>query len=149
VAKHAALPTTRSRRRGAPKSPQSDPGVAPSPPRAPRGLTRAQAAARRALWAEPVARYWAPADDAFVVRLVRLREMLDEQGTEAPLGAYAAVLALERVLYLTPAARRERLKLAVAEPPPTPSSNGRSSTSSSSSSSRRLSARERERLLRG
>ena len=46
------------------------------------------------LWAEPVARYWAPSDDVFVVRLVRLRENLDELGPDAPLGMYAAVLAL-------------------------------------------------------
>ena len=100
------------------------------------------------LWAEPVARYWAPSDDVFVVRLVRLRENLDELAGDAPLGMYAAVLALERTLYLTPRERRERLKLAVADPPPAPA-NGARPTSSSTGSARPASAKERERLLRG
>ena len=101
------------------------------------------------LWAEPIARYWSPSDDVFVVRLVRLREQLDELGGEAPLGMYAAVLALERTLYLTPQARRERLRLAPADPAPPTSPNGASSSSSSTRSPRRATARERERLLRG
>ena len=97
-----------------------------------------------------MARYWAPSDDVFVVRLVKLREQLDELAGAAPLGMYAAVLALEKTLYLTPAARRERLKAAVTDPPPAPPANGRAPTSSSTGSSpRRPSARERERLLRG
>jgi len=149
MAKHSSLPTSRSRRRGAPATGEAGPEPAVGPPRAPRGLTRSQAAARRVLWAEPVARYWAPSDDVFVVRLVRLREQLDELAGEAPLGMYAACLALERTLYLTPQARRERLRLAVADPPPAPGPNGARPTSSSTGSPRRASAKERERLLRG
>ena len=34
-----------------------------------------------------------------------------ELGRDAPLGMYAAVLALERTLYLTPRERRERLQV--------------------------------------
>ena len=148
MAGHVKPSVSRSRRRGAPKTGEPDPAPAPGPPRAPRGLTRSQAAARRVLWTEPIARYWAPSDDVFVVRLVRLREQLDELGGEAPLGMYAAVLALERTLYLTPQARRERLRLAPADPAPPQSPNGKGS-SSSTGSPRRASAKERERLLRG
>ena len=145
MAKHSSLPTSRSRRRGAPQN-GAAPHIEPSgPPRAPRGLTRTQAQARRALWAEPIARYWAPSDDVFVVRLVRLREQLDELGGDAPLGMYAACLALERTLYLTPGARAERLKAASAEPP-APDVPTRPNPRSSSTGT---SARERERLLRG
>ena len=128
---------------------QGEPEHVPGPPRAPRGLSRPQAAARRVLWAEPVARYWAPSDDVFVVRLVKLREQLDELAGAAPLGMYAAVLNLEKTLYLTPRERRERLKAAVTDPPPPPAANGTVPTSSSTGGPRRPSARERERLLRG
>ena len=141
------LPTSGGRRRGAPRAPDHEPEHSVRAPRAPRGLSRAQATARKELWAQPIARYWAPTDDVFVVRLVRLREQLDELAGEAPLGMYAAVLALERTLYLTPAARRERLKLAVADPPP--ASGSRPSSSSTGGPARPTSARERERLLRG
>ena len=149
MAGHVKPSVSRSRRRGAPQSGDGAAAEPLGPPRAPGGLTRAQAAARKALWAEPVSRYWAPSDDVFVVRLVKLRETLDELAGEAPLGMYAAVLSLERVLYLTPRERRERLRLAVSDPPPAPSPNGKSSTSSSTRSSARPNARERERLLRG
>ena len=52
-----------------------------------------------------------------VLRLIRLRDRLEAQGDSAALGLFAAVLALERVLYLTPQQRRDRLKLAVTDPP--------------------------------
>jgi hypothetical protein len=81
-----------------------------------------------------------------VARLIRLRERLELEGSDAPLGMYAAVLALERVLYLTPTARRERLRLAVSDPPAAVSSPG---DPGSGSARRAPSARERERLLRG
>ena len=145
MAKHSALPTGRSRRRGAPQN-GSTPHTEPSkPPRAPNGLTRAQVKARRELWQEPIARYWARSDDVFVVRLVRLREQLDELGGEAPLGMYAACLALERTLYLTPQARADKLKRAVAEAPP----DRAPTRPAGRSSSTQPTARERERLLRG
>ena len=94
-----------------------------------------------------MAKYWLPADGEFVLRLIRLRVQLAELGADAPLGMYAATLALERTLFLTPGARRERLKAAVAEPPPAPArveSRGRGQRPPPGGS-----ARERERLLRG
>ena len=146
MAGHVKPAVSRARRRGAAQNGDGATTEPTGPPRAPRGLTRAQAAARRALWAEPIARYWAPADDVFVVRLVKLRERMAELEPDVPLGMFAAVLAIERVLFLTPQARRERLKLAVADPPPASSSNGKPASSRSST---RPNARERERLLRG
>lgn len=146
MSKHASLPTGSNKRRGAPRGPQGDPEHLREPPRPPDGVSEGVAAAWGELWQEPVARFWAPADGVLVLRLIRLRERLDDEGGSAPLGLFAAVLALERVLYLTPTARRDRLKAAVAEPPPAVAGNG---APASSSSSRRPSARERERLLRG
>lgn len=102
----------------------------------------------RELWQEPVARFWSASDGVLVARLIRLRDRLDAEGADAPLGMYAAVLALERVLYLTPTARRDRLRLAVSDPPAAVAAPSASS-SSSSGPSRRSTARERERLLRG
>lgn len=144
MATGSKLPTGRAKRRGARSKGDSAPTPILEPPGPPEALTEAQAAAWRALWADPMARFWTLSDAPLVARLVRLRERLDEP--DAPLGAFAAALALERVLYLTPQARRERLRLAVSDPPAAVSSNG---GSSSSAPARRPSARERERLLRG
>jgi hypothetical protein len=145
--KHASLPTSRSRRRGGPSAP--DLGATPivEPPEPPRGLDGPQRDAWLELWAEPVARFWSASDGVLVARLIRLRDRLDVEGADAPLGMYAAVLALERVLYLTPTARRDRLRLAVSDPPAAVSSP--SSDSSANGARRAPSARERERLLRG
>ena len=88
-----------------------------------------------------MARYWTPGDGVFVRRLIGLRSQLEELGAGAPLGMYAATLALERTLYLTPGARSERLRTAGAQGP--------APVAAPSGGSRRASARERERLLRG
>ena len=128
MSKHSSLPTSRSRRRG--RRPARNRARPAGTAAGASWLVAGAAAARRVLWAEPVARYWAPSDDVFVVRLVKLREQLDELAGAAPLGMYAAVLALEKTLYLTPAARRERLKAAVTDPPPAAASGGRAPTSS-------------------
>jgi hypothetical protein len=146
VSKHSSLPTSRGTRRGARPAGDSGPTPIVEPPEPPEALDEPQRASWAELWAEPVARFWAPADGVLVARLIRLRDRLEAEGADAPLGMYAAVLALERVLYLTPQARRERLKLAVSDPPAAASS---SSSSSSAAPARRASARERERLLRG
>ena len=87
-------------------------------PKPPGRLRKGEAAAWAELWGEPVARFWSPSDGVLVLRLIRLRDRMGELDPDVPLGMYAAVLALERVLYLTPQARRERLRLAVSEPPP-------------------------------
>jgi hypothetical protein len=121
------------------------PRGAPEPPEPPDGLTDTQAAEWVELWQQPVAKFWLPADGVFVLRLLRLREQLEELGGKAPLGMYSAILNLERTLFLTPGARRERLKLAVADPPPSDVPTRPSPRSSSTQTT----ARERERLLRG
>ena len=145
MATGSKLPTGRGKRRGARSAPDSAPTPILAPPEPPEGLDEPQRAHWLELWAEPVARFWAASDGVLVARLIRLRDRLESEGADAPLGMYAAVLALERVLYLTPQARRERMRLAVSDPPAAVSSP----SSSSGSSARRPSARERERLLRG
>jgi hypothetical protein len=145
VATGSKLPTSASRRRGAPRKRESDPNPSLDPPSAPDGVSEPHRAAWAELWREPVARFWSVSDGVLVLRLIRLRERLEHEGADAPLGLYAAVLALERVLYLTPTARRERLRLAVSDPP----AAAAAPSSAGSNGSRRPSARERERLLRG
>ena len=145
MATGSKLPTGRSKRRGARSAPDSPPTPLVEAPAAPEAFTDAQQASWTLLWADPMARFWTLSDGVLVGRLVKLRERLEAE-EDPPLGMYAAALALERVLYLTPTARRDRLRLAVSDPPAAVTGgNG----SGSSSSGRRPSARERERLLRG
>jgi hypothetical protein len=106
-------------------------------PAAPEDLSPRGAEIWRELWSSPSARLWTESDAGLVRRLVVLRERL-EVDLGAPAALYTVALRLETSLGLTPAARAA-LGVVVEDESPRPRRNGR----------RRLSARERDRILRG
>ena len=109
-----------------------------TPPKPPTGLTAAERAAWRELWASPVSALWTSDDVPSVIRLIRLRARLDAEGVaNAPVTLFGQVARLEDRLILTPLARRQAgVSLVPA-------------AAAQSHGSRPLNARERKRLLRG
>jgi hypothetical protein len=113
-----------------------------TPPPPPKGLSTSERAAWRELWSSPVAALWTSDDVPSVVRLIRLRARLDAEGVAAaPVSLFGQVARLEDRLILTPLARRQAGIALV----PSAGVGG----SGVRNGSRQLSARERERLLRG
>ena len=132
---HRLLPTSSDQRRGRASHTISDAPRTPPPP--PDGLTAAERAAWRGLWASPVSVLWTSDDAPAVVRLIRLRARIDSEGVmDAPVSLFSQVGQLEDRLALNPRARRQAGIVVVAagaerQGRPLPNS------------------RERERLLRG
>ena len=131
---HQHLPTSsagsRSRRRVVALEAQR-PAVPPAPP----GVDGRALEVWRELWRLDVAALWRDSDRALVARLCALRTRL-EADAEAPASLYSAALAVENQLGLTPRSRRA-LGVDVAEAEPVARRPAK------------LSARERDRLLRG
>ena len=132
---HRLLPTSNDQRRGRPIHTISDAPRTPPPP--PDGLTAAEQASWRELWASPVSVLWTSDDAPAVVRLIRLRARIDAEGVmSCPVSLFSQVGQLEDRLALNPRARRQAGIVVVA--------------AAAERTGRRLpNSRERERLLRG
>lgn len=109
-------------------------------PPAPESLSPRAAEIWRELWREPVAALWTDGDAGLLRRLCAMRERL-EVDAAAPAAMFSTTLRLEDALGLTPAARRRLGVVVSPDEPPRPGRNG--------NGARRLSARERDRILRG
>ena len=132
---HRLLPTSNDQRRGRAGHTISDAPRTPPPP--PDGLTAAERAAWRELWASPVSVLWTSDDAPAVVRLIRLRARIDSEGVmDAPVSLFSQVGQLEDRLALNPRARRQAGIVVVA-------------TRDERQGRRLPNSRERERLLRG
>ena len=111
----------------------AEPRVAPP---APSGLSKAERKAWRELWRSPVSALWTEDDHHVVIRVIRLRARIDNEGVDAPVTLYSQTLALEDRLMLSPRSRRQA-GIVIVGSDPARESNGRPTKA------------ERERLLRG
>ena len=132
---HRLLPTSNDHRRGRASHTISD---APrTPPLPPDGLTASEQAAWRELWSSPVSVLWTSDDAPAVVRLIRLRARIDNEGVmAAPVSLFSQVGQLEDRLALNPRARRQAGIVVVA-------------TGAERTGRPLPNSGERERLLRG
>lgn len=117
-------------------------------PASPAELTPRGAEIWSEIWQSPVSDLWSPSDAGLVRRLVGLRERL-ETDMSAPASLYSAALHLKRSLALTPQSRHAfRIVIGASSP-----ARRRSAKSAENmlveNGQRRLTARQRDRLLRG
>jgi hypothetical protein len=132
---HRLLPTSSDQRRGRANHTISDAPRIPPPP--PDGLTAPEREAWRELWASPVSVLWTSDDAPAVVRLIRMRARIDDEGVaNCPVSLFSQVGQLEDRLALNPRARRQAGIVVVA-------------TGAERTGRRLPNSRERERLLRG
>jgi hypothetical protein len=91
---HRLLPTGNDQRRG--RGGHAISAAARKPPAPPEGLSAAERAAWRELWASPVSALWASDDVPTVIRLIRLRARIDAEGVmDAPVSLFSQVGQLE------------------------------------------------------